>query len=225
MGKILEALGLTGPLRRATIAAEEAGKADEQLLEAVASVQEAIARKDAELKAARIAYPPRADRLAIDAGRVDALAALYRKDHKHEILSGLDLREPGPVTKEWLCAHLGPLVKSGREAILAAMEYVEGPPVAEQPAVVRRLESELAEMKIEEEAFIDGLPPRLKVPHRPETLQRRETERRQAEQREAADANRAEREKAINEHHAARPRVAYSSYVGRREDAPIPPTP
>jgi hypothetical protein len=223
--KILEVLGLTGPLRRATIAAEEAGKADEQLLEAVATVQEAIARKDAELKAARTAYPPRADRLAIDGARVDALAARYRVEHKHEILSGLDLREPGPVTKEWLCAHLGPLVKSGRSAIIAAMEYSEGPPVAEQPAEVARLERELAEMKTEEERFIDGLPPRLKVPHRPETSQRRESERLRREEHEAREANRTAREDQINAHHAQQPRVARSDYLTRREDPPVPRTP
>lgn len=88
-------------------------------------------------------------------------------------------------------------------AIVKRLDYKAGPRSSERASRVMSLDAAIAAAGAEEEALVDRmLEAGLRVEHRPEVLQRRETERLQAERDAAAVTRRAGREAQINARHA-----------------------
>ncbi len=101
--------------------------------------------------------------------------------------------------------------------LVRQVTYEAGPPSAERPALIARLDAELAELEAAEEAMVDAMGAEgLIVAHRPEVVQRREAEARRRERAAQSAAARAEQEAAINRAHAeaaAAPRAVRSPYL------------
>jgi hypothetical protein len=87
------------------------------------------------------------------------------------------------------------------------IEYTAGPPLAERPAMIAKLEAEIAQIEEGEERLVDeAAAAGLVIAHRPEVQQRKQNEARKAELDRQAVVDRAAREAALNEAHASRTR-------------------
>lgn len=91
--------------------------------------------------------------------------------------------------------------------------YVEGPPAAARPAMVAKLEDELAKLEATEETIIDeAAAAGVVIEHRLEVVQRREQETSRRKNEAAAIADRQEREAALNAR-KREPRIVRSEYL------------
>jgi len=117
---------------------------------------------------------------------------------------------------EWgfLAMFAGAQLKEQFSKLVKETAYQAGPPAAERPAEVARLESELAELEKAEEALVDEMNAAgIHVGHRPDVVQRREAARRREERIKAVRAAQAEREALIDQRHANRGRAMPSPYL------------
>lgn len=119
----------------------------------------------------------------------------------------------GSITLPWsmteavswamLCASHPKFATEVLANLVRRVEYTPGPSSAERPAIVERLEGELAELETAEERIVDDAAAAgVVIQHRPEVLARRETEARRQKFEEEAVAGRQQREAHINKLHA-----------------------
>ncbi len=106
--------------------------------------------------------------------------------------------------------------------LVRQVAYEAGPPSAERPALIEKLERELAELEQVEEQIIDeAVGSGVTIAHRPEVLERRTREARQRQREAEAVAARAAHEQAINAAHEQarhRGRSVASSYLTRERN-------
>jgi hypothetical protein len=115
-----------------------------------------------------------------------------------------------------LCGLAAPMLKREFGELVRATAYVAGPASAARPAIVERLDRELAELETAEESLIDqAAAAGVAIAHRPEVLERREAERLKRDRAAAAELARLAREAVP----AARPeeyRAGRSQYISPR---------
>ncbi len=117
------------------------------------------------------------------------------------------------------------LLSAARDAVpsfVAKLEYEEGIPSAQRPALIEGLKQDLARLEVEDEKLVDDICDTgratgtgITAHHRPEVLQRREAESRKRQLSEQNELDRAARESQINRRHAERRRGVPSPYLSR----------
>lgn len=180
--------------------------------EGIAEVRAAIAEKRRELVNAKDAPVPPAELAERIAAWLDARAERginqYARSipvtfgRPNETVTRVPYHLAGELDTAVLLALGVSTLKREIPALVARLSYTPGPPSSERPALVERLERELAELEGAEEAAIDAAAEAgVVVQHRPEVLARRASEAERRKRDELAASARAAREAAI----AARP--------------------
>jgi hypothetical protein len=122
-----------------------------------------------------------------------------------------------------LCAARPDLAREILAALVGQVAYEPGPPLAERPALIARLERELAELEQGEEQIVDeACGSGVVIEHRPAVRERRQAEAARQRREEEAATNRKAREAEINrqfEEARARGRAARSPYLERETRA------
>lgn len=104
--------------------------------------------------------------------------------------------------------------------LAARVEYAPGLALADRPAVIEKLEADIADLEEGEERLVDeAAEVGLVIAHRPEVVQRRETEARNAQLEAEKIANRSARQVGLDQKYEKRSRLVIlgsnSSRVGR----------
>jgi hypothetical protein len=157
---------------------------------------------------------------------VDGLAAYTAREHGFGIVAhrfgsvipgptaGSPWTPNQPMTWGWAAYFLGEQLKRRFADLVRGVEYEPGPPAAERPTRIAELREQLAALEREEEQLVDDAEQAgVRIDHRPEVLQARETERRAKAREEQAAADRAAREKLLNERHERR--IGASEYLAQ----------
>jgi len=99
-------------------------------------------------------------------------------------------------------------------ALVRGTEYRPGAPSAERPALIARLEAELAELEETEERLIDeAAAAGVSIAHRAEVITRRQEEQLERDREERRIADRKRRQEAVDARHARRARGGRSKYL------------
>ena len=218
--------------REASEAARRAHEGTKTTQASIAELRRAIDAKAAESVQARAALPPPAELIATAERLVDERGAQWWEKNEYAFFSGLaghpgfeqgrpaELPVPAhaPMPDGARCALEPATMKALYREAIRARRYEAGLPAAERPARLEQVARELAELQALEEQCVDQAnEDGVRIDHRPEVSQRRETERRQREAAEASAADRRQREAAIDAGHATRvSRVTRSSYLEPR---------
>ena len=122
-----------------------------------------------------------------------------------------------PVPWAALCAADPAFAEKLLGGLVKKVAYESGPPSSERPKLIARLTAELAELEAAEEAFVDdACAAGVTIAHRPETIQRRESEAERRKLEESSATYRANREASLAAAKAAAegtPRVGRSHYL------------
>jgi hypothetical protein len=181
----------------------------------IAALREQIATKRAGLRHAQDAFVPRDEILAHRPAAVKAIGEHWNAQNGHNVAVALGHprnppRSPWGFTEPvpWgaLCAGDPDLAMKILAAAAVAYEYEPGPPSSEREGIIEQMARELVALEQHEESAIDaataaGVP----LAHRPDVIQRRETERRRAELENQAVPDREAREAALNQGAHRRP--------------------
>lgn len=160
---------------------------------------------------------------------IQLIGDLWLRDHPSLVLQlghPRERRDPlGPTaTLEWgaVCAGSPDLAFEIQRGLVGRMPYTAGAPAAERPALIAKLEQELAALEATDEALVDRA--RLAgvtIEHRPEVVERRETERRQRELEDARGAALRDRQAAVDARYgSSEPRVGHSEYLADHRGDP-----
>lgn len=112
---------------------------------------------------------------------------------------------------EWgaLCAGAPDHASAILTGLVDATEYEPGAGAAERPALIERLEAELAELEQAEELLVDeAAEAGVQIAHRPEVVERRQRERLDREAEEHRVRDRRLRQEAVDAAHASRRRTS-----------------
>lgn len=154
-----------------------------------------------------------------ESGRIwlrDRGSSLIRGDHSLGSTKAGSVRLPWTFQEAppWgaICAGCPDLATEILETLIRQVPYEAGPATSDRAAVIARLERDLAELEAVEEGIVDqAAEAGVAIQHRPEVVQRRNTEARRRELEEQKARDRAARETALNEAH--RSRAARSRYL------------
>ena len=212
-----------------------------RLSKAVASVSSDISGLRAQINARRAdlkrldsAPPPRTDISARIRDMVERRGNGFMRSDGRFIVDSLGNPRKGPrvpwsekdgdvIPFNALCAADPDFACALLMKLVDRASFEEGIPLAQRPAAIQKLESELAELEATEERLVDEANASgLEIAHRKDVVDRRANEARRAELEAEKLADRAQRQEGVDWAHLsamerARPkrRVGISQYLGR----------
>jgi hypothetical protein len=201
-------------LSRLTDLSRQIAGATQSAQESTAALRAQINSKREELRRVQTAFPPKNEVKEIRCREIRETAAAYSAEDPIRFVRAIQFTPRRAIEWRELCALAGPVVEEAVCDAIDRAEYVPGPPAAERPGMIARLERELAELEGAEERAIDeAAAAGVSIAHRPEVITRRQREAGDRASLEKWQAGVRERQVAVDQRAATRRSVTTSAYL------------